>query len=229
MYGSPAGGVADAVGSHYRLDAGLPALRVRVAEGLRRATIAFACTSPPASRGPPPSPTRRSIPWRGMSLEVSADEARTEQVVPTAPLHRLVTRFTGDCGATLFSDGLAEYESLTRRRRCGHAAARRWRALEKRPARASRSRWLARTHARRTITRSIRGEPALAMHGPDSPATRDQIEELADDVLLPISGETLRSNLGEPLSAGGLELSATDSPSARPVRRSTMDGSCCAV
>jgi hypothetical protein len=47
----------------------------------------------------------------------------------------------------------------------------------------------------------------LALHGPDSPRVRDQIEHLADDVLLPITGETLRSNLVDPLTAGGLELS----------------------
>jgi hypothetical protein len=47
---------------------------------------------------------------------------------------------------------------------------------------------------------------ALALHGPDSPATRDRIEQLADDVLLPITGETLRSNLDPPSLVGGLEL-----------------------
>jgi hypothetical protein len=36
---------------------------------------------------------------------------------------------------------------------------------------------------------------------------RDSIEQLADDVLLPIVGETLRSNLLEPREVGGIELS----------------------
>jgi hypothetical protein len=50
-------------------------------------------------------------------------------------------------------------------------------------------------------------ELALALHGPASPEQVDAIERMADDVLLPLVGETLRSNLAEPLSAGGLELS----------------------
>jgi hypothetical protein len=47
---------------------------------------------------------------------------------------------------------------------------------------------------------------ALALHGPDSAEVRDQMERLADEVLLPIRGETLRWNLTEPHVAGGLEL-----------------------
>jgi len=47
---------------------------------------------------------------------------------------------------------------------------------------------------------------ALQLFPPDSPAVRDDIEHFAEDELLPITGETLRSNLHAPRSGGGLEL-----------------------
>ena len=47
---------------------------------------------------------------------------------------------------------------------------------------------------------------ALAPHGPDTPAQRHEVECLADDVLLPLAGRTLRSSLGASASAGGLDL-----------------------
>jgi hypothetical protein len=49
-------------------------------------------------------------------------------------------------------------------------------------------------------------ELAIALHGVDSPEQRDSVERIADDVLLPLTGETLRSNLEKPHVAGGLEL-----------------------
>jgi hypothetical protein len=50
---------------------------------------------------------------------------------------------------------------------------------------------------------------------------RDRIERLADDVLLPITGETLRSNLLEPREAGLIELSGDGLvfSSAKPAQR----------
>ena len=48
---------------------------------------------------------------------------------------------------------------------------------------------------------------ALQLLPSDSPAVRDTIEHLAEDVLLPITGETLRSNLLESRAGGGLQLS----------------------
>jgi alpha-mannosidase len=118
-----------------------------------------------------------------------------------------VARFAGERGATLFSDGLAEYESLDD----GTVAVTLLRAvgelsrsdLPERPGHAG---WPAPTPLAQSAG-PFAASFALALHGADGPATRDQIEQLADDVLLPITGETLRSNLAEPLSAGGLELS----------------------
>jgi len=129
-----------------------------------------------------------------------------EHVIATAPLHRWVARFTPDAGATLFSDGLAEYESgddgsiaVTLVRAVG--ALSRY-DLPERPGNAG---WPADTPGAQSLG-AFDASFAIALHGGDSPAVRDMIEQLADDVLLPIAGETLRSNLNEPRVAGGLEL-----------------------
>jgi mannosylglycerate hydrolase len=126
--------------------------------------------------------------------------------VPTAPLQRWVARFDASAGATLFSDGLAEYESLDD----GTIAVTLLRAvgvlsradLPERPGHAG---WPADTLAAQSLG-PFQARFALALHGGDTAQTRDDIERLADDVLLPIRGETLRSNLDEPHRAGGLEL-----------------------
>lgn len=190
-----------------QLDANLPVLRVRV-EGENRAkdhrlrlrfttglagaaTIADAAFHP-VSRAP---------------LKLSAEEQRMEHVIPSAPLHRWVARFTPDAGATIFSDGLAEYESHDD----GSIAVTLVRAvgvlsrpdLPERPGNAG---WPADTPEAQSLGPFEAGF-AVALHGPDSPEVRDAIEHLADDVLLPIVGETLRSNLLEPREAGGIELS----------------------
>ncbi|MFL5605450.1 MAG: hypothetical protein ACJ8AD_03270, partial [Gemmatimonadaceae bacterium] len=207
VYASPAGGEGGRCRLSLQLDAGLPALRIqvtgdnrvgdhrlrlRVATGLAGATTLADAAFHPTVRTP---------------LVISAGEARAEQVVPTAPLHRWVARFAGERGGTLFSDGLAEYESLDD----GAVAVTLLRAvgelsrsdLPERPGHAG---WPSSTPLAQSIGPFV-ASFALALHGADSPDTRDQIERLADDVLLPISGETLRSNLADPLTAGGLELS----------------------
>jgi alpha-mannosidase len=190
-----------------QLDANLPALRVRV-EGENRAkdhrlrlqfmtelggaaTVADAAFYP-VSRTP---------------LKLSADQQRMEHVVASAPLHRWVARFSTNAGATIFSDGLAEYEShddgsiaVTLVRAVGALSRP---DLPERPGHAG---WPADTPAAQSLG-SFAAEFAVALHGADSPEVRDSIEQLADDVLLPIMGETLRSNLLEPHEVGGIELS----------------------
>jgi hypothetical protein len=206
IYTSPAGKEGGRCRLALQLDAGLPALRIlvtgdnrtgdhrlrlRIATGLAGAGTLADAAFHPVARVP---------------LVVSGDDARTEQVVATAPLHRWVARFTADLGATLFSDGLAEYESMDD----GSVAVTLLRAvgelsrsdLPERPGHAG---WPSATPAAQSPG-PFAASFALALHGPDSPETRDQIESLADDVLLPIAGETLRSNLAEPHSTGGLEL-----------------------
>lgn len=189
-----------------QLDANLPALRIRV-EGENRgkdhrlqlrfmteltgaSTIADAAFYP-VSRAP---------------LKLSADDQRMEHVIASAPLHRWVSRFSANAGATIFSDGLAEYEShddgsiaVTLVRAIGALSRP---DLPERPGHAG---WPADTPAAQSLG-PFAAEFAVGLHGPDSPEVRDSIEQLADDVLLPIIGETLRSNLLDPRDMGGIEL-----------------------
>jgi hypothetical protein len=189
-----------------QLDAALPALRI-VLDGENRdgdqrlrlcvATgLAHAATVADAA----------FFPVKRVAPDVPTTDQRAERVVPTAPLHRWVTRFGADAGVTLFSDGLAEYESLDD----GTVAVTLFRAvgelsradLPERPGHAG---WPASTPGAQAIG-PYRGSFAVALHGADDSESREMIEQLADDVLLPIRGETLRYNLREPHAAGGLEL-----------------------
>jgi alpha-mannosidase len=139
-------------------------------------------------------------------LELGGDDAAMEHVVPTAPLHRWVSRFSPSLGVTVVSDGLAEYESLAD----GTIAVTLVRAvgalsradLPERPGHAG---WPAPTPAAQSRG-PFEAELAIAMHGADSPEQRDDIERIAEDVLLPLTGETRRSNLHGRLSTGGLTL-----------------------
>lgn len=166
-------------------------LRLRIATGLEHATTLADAAFVPAIRQP---------------LVVPPEDQRDEQVVPTAPLHRWVSRFAADAGATVFSDGLTEYESLED----GAVAVTLFRAvgelsradLPERPGHAG---WPASTPDAQAVG-PYSARFALALHGGDHWRTRQEIERLADDLLLPIRGDTLRSNLLEPHQAGGLEL-----------------------
>ena len=128
-----------------------------------------------------------------------------EQVVPTAPMHRYVSRYDGERGATLFSDGLAEYESVrngfavTLLRAVGELSRS---DLPERPGHAG---WPAPTPAAQSQG-PFEAEFALLLHGGPSAATVDLIERTADDVLLPLTGETLRSALRVPPPVHGIVL-----------------------
>jgi alpha-mannosidase len=166
-------------------------LRLRVATGLRSASTLADAAFLPVQRD---------------ALSILPNEASMEQVIPTAPLHRWVARFTDDAGATLVSDGLAEYESggdgsvaVTLVRSVGELS--RY-DLAERPGHAG---WPAPTPGAQCLG-PFAARFALQLHGADSPETRSEIERFADDELLPIIGETLRSNLLDHRSAGGLEL-----------------------
>ncbi len=189
-----------------QLDAGLAALRVVVQGDNRtedhRLRIRFAS-------GLPGSSTLADAAFHTMAREpirVTEDDERMEHAVPTAPLHRWVSRYGRQAGFTLFSDGLAEYESdadgsiaITLLRAVGSLSRH---DLPERPGHAG---WPADVPRAQSIG-PFGARFALARPGPDSPTERDRIERLADDVLLPIVGETLRSNLREPHAAGGLTL-----------------------
>ena len=139
-------------------------------------------------------------------LSITVEDEAMERVVPTAPLHRYVSRYGATAGATVFSDGLAEYESLAD----GTVAVTLVRAvgalsrhdLPERPGHAG---WPADTPLAQSIG-AYRAELALALHGPDTPDERDAVERMSDDVLLPLVGETLRSNLRDPSTSESLEL-----------------------
>ena len=138
-------------------------------------------------------------------LDVSADASKMEHVVPTAPLHRYVSRFDGDRGATLFSDGLAEYEpvrngfAVTVVRAVGELSRSN---LPERPGHAG---WPAPTPGAQSIG-PFEAEFALLLHGGRSSATVDLVERTADDVLLPLTGHTLRSALQAPPPVHGVIL-----------------------
>jgi alpha-mannosidase len=166
-------------------------LRLRVATGRSGASTIADAAFHPVGRGP---------------LEIPPEDAAMEHVVPTAPLHRYVSRYTATDGATIFSDGLAEYEALDD----GAVAVTLLRAvgalsradLPERPGHAG---WPADTPLAQSLG-PYGAELAIALHGPDTSDQRDEVERMADDVLLPLAGETVRSNLVDPHVAGGLEL-----------------------
>ena len=146
------------------------------------------------------------VPIRRERLMVPDEDQRDERVVTTAPLHRWVSRFDASSGVSVISDGLTEYESLEN----GSIAVTLFRAvgelsradLPERPGHAG---WPAPTPNAQAIG-PYSARLAVAMHGADDWRTREQIERLADDILLPIRGETLRYDVDAPHRAGGLEL-----------------------
>jgi alpha-mannosidase len=189
-----------------QLDAALPALRVAVdgenRDGDHRLRLCIATGIANAAT----LADAAFFPVRREPLVVPAEDQRDEQVVPTAPLHRWVARFDDEAGVSIFSDGLTEYESL----KDGTVAVTLFRAVSELsradlPERPGHAGWPARTPGAQALG-AYSARLAVAMHGAEDWRTRDQIERLADDVLLPIRGETLRYNLDEPLRAGGLEL-----------------------
>jgi mannosylglycerate hydrolase len=189
-----------------QLDAALPVLRV-VVHGENRATdhrlrIRFATALAGAETLADAAfhPVVRTLP------AISDADAGMEQLVRTAPLHRWVTRFGADRGATIISDGLAEYQSgddgsvaVTLLRAVGELSRH---DLPERPGHAG---WPAPTPAAQSLG-AYEAVFGVAMHGPDSPATRELVERLSDDLLVPITGETLRSNLAAPQIVGGCTL-----------------------
>ncbi|MCY7378460.1 MAG: hypothetical protein LH467_03860 [Gemmatimonadaceae bacterium] len=189
-----------------QLDADLPAVRIAIDGDNRAGDHRVRLRLASALAGATTLADAAFHPVARVPLTISDAEERTEHLVPTAPLHRWVTRFTPRTGVTVISDGLAEYESLDD----GAVAITLLRAvgvlsradLLERPGHAG---WPADTPAAQSIG-PFAARFALAVHGPDSPAQRDAIHALADDVLHPIVGETLRSNLLENVECGGLEL-----------------------
>ena len=112
---------------------------------------------------------------------------------PTAPLARYVTLASPSSGATVYSDGLGEYEALddgtvalTLLRSVGELSRN---DLPERPGHAG---WPAKTPEAQEQG-PFEACFALALHGPRDDATIAEIERIADDVLHPLAGRTVRS------------------------------------
>jgi alpha-mannosidase len=139
-------------------------------------------------------------------LHVPSEETSAEAVVTTAPLHRYVSLFDADRGATLFSDGLAEYEAdgggsihLTLVRAVGELS------RDDLPERPGHVGWPTATPGAQCIG-PFRAECAVLLHGARDEATIGLIERTADDILVPLTGSTLRSAIDIASEAGGVTL-----------------------
>ena len=148
-------------------------------------------------------------PVRRAPLVVRDEDAAMERPPRTAPLHRYVTLVADGFGATVYSDGLAEYEACDD----GNVAVTLVRAvgalsrndLPERPGHAG---WPTPTPDAQCLGQ-FAGTFALLLHGDRDDATIDLIERTADDVLLPLAGGTLRSALEVPGPTRGIELRGT--------------------
>jgi hypothetical protein len=166
-------------------------LRLRLDTGVPGARVLADAALGPVWREPPTVP---------------ADDQRAERVPATAPLHRYVSRFGAAAGATVFSDGLAEYEAaadggvlVTLVRAVGELSRP---DLPERPGHAG---WPASTPEAQALG-PFGARLAVAWHGPDAPAVRGAVERWADDLLLPLRGETWRAALAVPDTVPGVEL-----------------------
>ena len=145
-------------------------------------------------------------PVRRAPVHATAEDRAIETPPLTAPLHRWVSLFAGSRGATLVSDGLAEYETYAD----GRIAVTLLRAvgelsrpdLPERPGHAG---WPAPTPGAQSLG-PFAACFGLALHGARDRATIAAVERIAEDVLLPIRGATLRSALAVPDVTRGLEL-----------------------
>jgi alpha-mannosidase len=142
-------------------------------------------------------------------IVVSDAEAAMEIPPATAPLHRYVSLFTEARGATVFSDGLGEYEATDD----GRVLVTLVRSVDElsrndMPERSGHAGWPTHTPEAQCVG-PFGAELALMFHASRSTTTLDAIERAADDVLLPLAGATLRSALANPGVVPGAELSGT--------------------
>jgi len=145
---------------------------------------------------------------RGVSDEARVPdhgEAR-EATLPVAPLHRYVSRYDATRGATLLSDGLAEYEAptdgaiiVTLVRAVGELSRP---DLPERPGHAG---WPAATPGAQCAGH-FEGRFALLSHGPRTEAVVARVEQAAEDFLLPLVGESWRSAIDPPAVVRGPAL-----------------------
>ena len=130
-----------------------------------------------------------------------------ESVPPTAPLHRYVSAFSSSSGATIWSDGLAEYEAttdgmiwITLLRAVGELSRHN---LPERPGHAG---YPVETPLAQSIGEFEAGF-GFVIHGAGTDDVTTHIARLADDVLHPLRGETWRTAIAPPAVVRGAELS----------------------
>ena len=144
-------------------------------------------------------------PVERVPVQVAGEESAMEEPVPTAPLHRYVSLFNERVGATLFSDGLTEYETetntiaVTLLRSVGELSRS---DIVERPGHAG---WPAPTPDAQCLG-PFEGEVAVMLHGPRTEAVIDEIERASDDIVFPLTGDTLRSALHIPPPVHGVAL-----------------------
>ncbi|MGH7668175.1 MAG: glycoside hydrolase family 38 C-terminal domain-containing protein, partial [Gemmatimonadaceae bacterium] len=145
-------------------------------------------------------------PVERIPLSIPPEDAAMEAVVPTAPLHRYVTLSDARRGMTLVSDGLTEYEAdtvgdvhVTLVRAVGELSRG---DLPERPGHAG---WPSPTPEAQ-CRGALAAELAVLLHGPWGEETVELVERAAEDVLVPIMGETLRSMITAPPDSPRLEL-----------------------
>ncbi|MDE3217227.1 MAG: hypothetical protein KGO03_12535, partial [Gemmatimonadota bacterium] len=145
-------------------------------------------------------------PVRRVPLVLPPEDAVRETPPPTAPLHRYVSLSGARGGATVFSDGLAEYEAgadgavqLTLVRAVGELS------RDDLPERPGHAGWPSPTPEAQCLG-AFAAEAALMLHGPWTDETADLVERTADDVLVPVTGATVRSLAAVAPEMPGLEL-----------------------
>ena len=173
-------------------DAGSIRLRIVFGTGIVRGRVVADAAFGPVVRVP---------------LHVPARDRARESPPPTAPLHRYVSLYGARRGVTIYSDGLAEYEvmpdgrvAITLVRGSGALS---YADLPERPGHAG---WPVPTPGAQSIG-PFEAEFAVFPHGADSAASRALVERTADDVLLPLTGFTVRSAIAPLRSSAGVELS----------------------
>lgn len=142
-------------------------------------------------------------------LRLPDEDSRDETPPSTVPLHRYVSLFGTKHGATLVSDGLAEYEA-TQQGELLVTLVRAVGALSRKnlPERPGHAGWPAPTPKAQSLG-PFAARLALFLHGPRTPDIIDAIERAADDVLVPLEGRTIRSTGSVLPTSLGVELVGT--------------------
>ncbi len=166
-------------------------LRLRVCTGVASAAVHADAAFGPVER---------------KALTIPSEDAAMEAVLPTAPLHRYVTLSDPTRGVTVFSDGLAEYEAdadgavhVTLVRAVGELSRS---DLPERPGHAG---WPSPT-PQAQCQGSFAAEFAVLMHDAWGEKSLELVERAAEDLLVPVTGETLRSMIVTPPVSPRLEL-----------------------